>query len=74
MIDVSGVRVWKMDEELNRIVILEKNIKGDLCRCQICKINFTAIQPCMICQLIIEKEEELGRELTKEETLELYNF
>ncbi|GAF86626.1 unnamed protein product, partial [marine sediment metagenome] len=35
-----------MSEELNRIVILEKNIKGDLSRCQICEINFTAIQPC----------------------------
>lgn len=61
-----------MSEELNRIVILEKNIKGDLSRCQICKINFTAIQPCMMCQLKIEKEEELGRELTKEEIKEIY--
>ena len=50
-----------MKEELNRIVISEKNIKGDLNRCEICKINFTAIQPCIICQLRIEKEQELQR-------------
>lgn len=62
-----------MSEELNRIVILEKNIKGDLSRCQICEINFTAIQPCMMCQLKIEKEEELGRELTNEEIREIYH-
>ena len=61
-----------MNEELNRIVILEKNIKSDLSRCQICGINFTAIQPCMMCQLKIEKEEELGRELTREEIKEIY--
>ena len=61
-----------MSEELNRIVILEKNIKGDLSKCQICKINFTAIQPCIMCQLKIEKEEELGRELTEEEIKEIY--
>ena len=56
-----------MKEELNRIVILEKNIKGDLNRCEICNINFTAIQPCIICQLRIEKEQELQRQLTREE-------
>ena len=60
-----------MSNKLNRIVILEKNIKGDLSRCNICEINFTAIQPCIMCQLIIEKEEELGRKLTKEEVCEL---
>jgi len=61
-----------MEEKLNRIVILEKNIKGDLFRCQICGVNFTAIQPCMICQLKIEKEEVLGRELGKAEIKEIY--
>jgi len=61
-----------MDEELNRIVILEKNIKGDLSRCNVCDINFTAIQPCILCQLIIEKEEKLGRKLKKEEVYELH--
>ncbi|MFH1585201.1 MAG: hypothetical protein ABIB79_00355 [archaeon] len=54
-------------DELNRIVILEKNIKGDLSRCEICKINFTAIQPCLVCSLIIKKEATLGRRLTMEE-------
>ncbi|MCX6741723.1 MAG: hypothetical protein NTX24_00920 [Candidatus Pacearchaeota archaeon] len=54
-------------EEINRIIILEKNIIGDLSRCKICNINFTAIQPCIICQLIIEKEQKLGRKLTKQE-------
>ena len=63
-----------MKEEINRIVILEENIKGDLSKCQICKVNFTAIQPCIICQLIIEKEEELGRSLTKEELWDLGGF
>lgn len=58
--------------ELKRIVILEKKIKGDLSRCQICEINFTAIQPCIMCQLKIEKEEELGRELTNEKIREIY--
>lgn len=56
-----------MNDEINRIVILEKNIKGDLSKCNICNINFTAIQPCIICQLIIEKEQKLGRKLNKEE-------
>jgi hypothetical protein len=56
-----------MNEEIDRIVIFEKNIKGDLSKCNICKINFTAIQPCIICSAIIEKEKELKRNLTKEE-------
>jgi len=60
-----------MGEELNRIVILEKNISADLSRCQICKTNFTALQPCIVCQLTIEKEKEVGRKLTKEEFNEL---
>jgi len=63
-----------MNEEINRIVILEKNIKGDLSKCEICNINFTAIQPCIMCQLIIEKEEELGRKLVKEEIFKLGEF
>lgn len=60
-----------MNEELNRVVILERNIKGDLKRCEICKINFTAIQPCIMCQLKIEKEQELRRQLTREELYDL---
>ena len=63
-----------MSEEINRIVILEENIKGDLFKCEICKVNFTAIQPCIMCQLIIEKEEEVGRSLTKEELWDLGDF
>lgn len=63
-----------MNDKLNRIVILEKNIKGDLSRCNICKINFTAIPPCILCRLRIEKEEELGRKLTKKELYELESF
>ena len=62
-----------MNEELNRIVILEKNIRGDLFKCKICKINFTAIQPCIICQSVIEKEEKLKRKLTREEFHEIIN-
>ena len=60
-----------MDDKINRIVILEKNVKGDLSRCNICKANFTAIQPCIMCQLIIEREGKLGRKLTKKELCEL---
>ena len=56
-----------MSNEINRILILEKNIMGDLSKCKVCNINFTAIQPCIVCAAIIEKEEELGRKLTKEE-------
>ena len=61
-----------MSENINRIIILEKNVKGDLSRCQICGVNFTAIQPCMMCELIIEKKQELGRELTNEEIRKIY--
>ena len=63
-----------MEEEINRIIILEKNVFGDLKRCPICKINFSAIDPCIICSLRIEKEKELGRKLTKEEFRELIRF
>jgi len=63
-----------MGGTVNRIVILENNVKGDLFRCNICGVNYTAIQPCMICQLIIEKENELGRKLTKDEFMELGEF
>lgn len=62
-----------MAEDINRIVIFDKNISGDLRRCKICNINFTAIQPCIICQLIIEKEQKLGRRLTKDEFDEIMN-
>ena len=62
------------DEEINRIVILRENVFGDLKRCSVCKINFTAIDPCIICSLRIQKEKELGRKLTKEEFRELTKF
>ncbi len=60
-----------MDDEISRIVILEKNVKGDLSKCNICNVNFTAIQPCIICQSIIEKEDKLKRKLTREEFNEI---
>ena len=60
-----------MSNKINRIIILERNVKGDMSRCNICKINFTALQPCILCQLRIEKEEKLGRKLTKEEIYKL---
>ena len=55
-----------MSEELNRILILEKGVRGDLSMCKVCGINFTAIQPCIICQLVTEKEEKLGRKLRRD--------
>ena len=61
-------------DEINRIVILEKSVFGDLKRCPICKINFSAINLCIVCSLKIEKEEELRRKLTKEESRELIKF
>lgn len=36
-----------IDNNIDRIAILNKNVKGDLSRCNICNINFTAIQPCI---------------------------
>lgn len=62
-----------MDNNIDRVAILNKNVKGDLSRCNICNINFTAIQPCIICQAIIEKEQKLGRKLTKEEFCDIIN-
>ena len=60
-----------MKEEINQIIIAKvegKNkIYGNLSRCNTCKINFTAIQPCIICSLIKEKEGQLGRKLNKQE-------
>jgi len=53
--------------KVDRLVILEKNIHGDLSRCNVCGINFTAIQPCIVCSLIIEKEQKLKRRLTENE-------
>ena len=55
--------------KINRIVIAETEGKykvfGDLKKCKICNINFTAIQPCIMCELRIEKEKELGKPLTE---------
>ena len=56
-----------MNTQLNRIVILDKNVKADLSRCTQCNINFTAIQPRIVCQSLFEKEQKLGRKLTKKE-------
>ena len=57
--------------KVDKIVILKNNIKPDLSKCHVCAINFTALQPCIICQLRIEKEQELGRKLTREEFRQL---
>ena len=56
-----------IDEQINRIVILKDKIKGDLSRCKVCNVNFTAIQPCIVCSAIIEKQDKLGRRLNKKE-------
>jgi len=58
-------------ESIERIVILEKNSKGNISKCNLCNINFTALQPCIICQLIIEKEKEVSRKLSLIELREL---
>ena len=60
-----------MNEDIDRIVILEKNLFGNLSKCRTCNINFTAIQPCIVCQLVIEREENLRRKITREEFREL---
>lgn len=56
---------------INRILILDKGVNGDLSKCRLCKINFTALQPCIVCQLIIEKEQALGRKLSGKECADL---
>ncbi len=65
----------KEKEEINRIVIYHPEGKtkvfGDLKKCPICNINFSAITPCIVCELRIKKEKELGRKLTKQEFREL---
>ena len=56
---------------VDRIVIAEiygKNkVFGDLRKCKICNVNFSAKGNCILCDMRIEKEGKLGRELTKEE-------
>ena len=66
-----------MDEEINRIIINcqgKYRVVGDLGKCKICKINFTAISPCIMCTLRLKKEKELGRRLTEREWKELFKF
>jgi len=63
-----------MRNEINRIVILDKNIRGDIIKCNVCRINFTAVQPCIVCQLIIEKQNELERKLTEKELNDLIKW
>lgn len=67
-----------MKEKLDRIFIAETDgrhkVFGDLKRCEICDINFTAIQPCIMCAMRTEKEQELGRRLTKEEFDKLFEW
>ena len=51
--------------EVDRIVIAETDgnnkVFGDLKRCETCKINFTAKQPCMLCYLRETDKEEHDR-------------
>lgn len=63
-----------MDEKINRIVILDDKVHGDLYRCGVCGVNFTTIQPCIVCSLVIEKEKELGRKLNKDEFHKLIDW
>lgn len=65
------------EEKLNRIIIAKKGkirVFGYLSRCEICGINFSAIQPCIICSMKTEKEKKLRRKLTREEFKELFEF
>ena len=68
---------------MDRIVIAEVGetkegkrtlIKGDLSKCNICQINFTAKQPCVMCEMRINKEKELGRKMTQTEWDELFGW
>lgn len=66
-----------MDEEIERIIIDypgKVSVRGDLKRCEICKINFSANSPCLMCLMRINKEKELGRKVTREEFKELFSF
>ena len=63
-----------MNRETNRIVIAYRNVVGNLKRCKTCNINFTAFDNCITCQLIIEKEQELGRKLTNNECLKITKY
>ena len=60
-----------MTERIDQIIIAEtegrRKIFGNLKRCEVCRINFTALQPCIICSAVIEQERELGRQLTRDE-------
>lgn len=65
-------------KEINRIIIAETDGKnmmvGDLKKCPICKINFSAKGNCIMCDMRIEKEKEVGRKLNEEEWNELYGW
>lgn len=45
-------------------------VVGDLKRCMLCKTSFTAVQPCLICELRLSLMKKLGRRPTKEEWME----
>ena len=63
---------------IDRIVIAETDGKykvfGDLKKCKICNINFSFIEPCIMCSMRTDKEKELGRRLTQEEYDELFDW
>jgi len=63
-----------MTDEINRIVILEDNVTANLHKCNICKVNFTAKPPCIMCSMRLEHEKETGHKLTKEEYDDLFGF
>lgn len=64
--------------EIDRIVVAETDgrykVFGDLKKCEICGINFSAKQPCVMCSMRINKEKELNRKLTKQEWDELFSW
>jgi len=69
--------------EVERVVIAEKGkdhlIVGNLTRCPICKLNFTTIiegksDACVMCEMRLEKEKELGRRLTEKEMKKLFSW
>jgi hypothetical protein len=67
-----------MAEGISRIIIAKTagkyKIFGDLKKCKICGINYTAIQPCIVCSMIEEKEKKLKRKLTEKEFSSLFEW
>ncbi len=51
-------------EELKKIIILEKNVRGHLLKCVECNINFTAspVNICPLCEARIKGNTKLLKE------------